>query len=176
MIELNLHGKLASHFGKKVTLNTDTPRNAINVLIAQSQAFKRDLLSGPHNIKVNGKELTEDDYGMNLDARYSDATIHITPVIEGGFAGVSLATWIIVGVSVASVAFSIFMAHNMKVKTSAEAAQDNSITNNTYTNIENRVGQGRPVPILLGEMKVGSNVGSLGIDTTNNKDALDVVS
>jgi predicted phage tail protein len=59
---------------------------------------------------------------------------------------------------------------------SSESAQDNSITNNTYTSIENRVGQGRPVPILLGEMKVGSNVGSLGIDTTNNKDALDVVS
>ncbi|EAQ6239565.1 tail assembly protein, partial [Salmonella enterica] len=28
----------------------------------------------------------------------------------------------------------------------------------------------RPVPILLGEMEVGSNVISLGIDTSNNSD------
>ena len=75
-----------------------------------------------------------------------------------------------------SVAFSIFMSRNMKIKTSAESAQDNTITNNTYTSIENKVGRGRPVPILLGEMKIGSNVGSLGIDTSNNRDALDVVS
>ena len=68
------------------------------------------------------------------------------------------------------------MSRNMKIETSAESAQDNTITNNTYTSIENKVGQGRPVPILLGEMKIGSNVGSLGIDTSNNKDALDVVS
>ena len=81
-----------------------------------------------------------------------------------------------IGVSVVSVAFSIFMSRNMKIKTSAESAQDNTISNNTYTSVENKVGQGRPVPILLGEMKIGSNVGSLGIDTSNNRDALDVVS
>lgn len=46
----------------------------------------------------------------------------------------------------------------------------NSITNNSFTSAENRVGQGRPVPLLLGEMVVGSNVISLGIDTTNNRD------
>ena len=84
--------------------------------------------------------------------------------------------WILIGVSVVSVAFSIFMSRNLKIKTSAESAQDNTITNNTYTSVENKVGQGRPVPILLGEMKIGSNVGSLGIDTSNNRDALDVVS
>ncbi|MFL9426292.1 tail assembly protein, partial [Escherichia coli] len=108
---------------------------------------------------------------------YPDGTtIIIAPVVEGGIAGIGVVGWILIGVSVVSVAFSIFMSRNMKVKTSSESAQDNTITNNTYTSIENRVGQGRPVPILLGEMKVGSNVGSLGIDTTNNKDALDVVS
>ncbi|EDB4200986.1 tail assembly protein, partial [Salmonella enterica subsp. enterica serovar Senftenberg] len=41
---------------------------------------------------------------------------------------------------------------------------------------ENRVGQGRPVPILLGEMEVGSNVISLGIDTSNNADWTESIS
>ena len=97
-------------------------------------------------------------------------------MVEGGIAGIGVVGWILIGVSVVSVAFSIFMSRNMKIKTSAESAQDNTISNNTYTSIENKVGQGRPVPILLGEMKIGSNVGSLGIDTSNNRDALDVVS
>ncbi|GDJ07931.1 tail assembly protein [Escherichia coli] len=177
MIELNLHGNLAKYYGKKVSLNTETPRNALNLLTAQNQGFKRDLLSQQHLITLNNRELNENNFGVNLDASYKNAQIHITPVIQGGIAGaVSLVTWISVGLAVASVAFSLFMSRNMKVKTSAERAQDNTITNNTYTSVENKVGQGRPVPILLGEMKVGSNVGSLGIDTTNNKDALDVVS
>ncbi|EHL37063.1 Tail assembly protein I, partial [Salmonella enterica subsp. enterica serovar Montevideo str. ATCC BAA710] len=61
-------------------------------------------------------------------------------------------------------------------KTSAEAAETNTLTNNSFTSAENRVGQGRPVPILLGEMAVGSNVISLGIDTSNNADWTESIS
>ncbi|EHH4261775.1 tail assembly protein [Escherichia coli] len=177
MIELNLHGNLAKYYGKKVSLNTETPRNALNLLMAQNQGFKRDLLNQQHVITLNNRELNENNLGVNLDARYENAQIHITPVISGSVAeAVSLITWVAVGLAAASVAYSIYMYRNMKPQTSAESAQDGRITNNTYTSVENKVGQGRPVPILLGEMKIGSNVGSLGIDTTNNKDALDVVS
>lgn len=91
------------------------------------------------------------------------------PVVEGAITAVA-AAWIMVAVTVASVAYSLYMTSNMKTKTSAESAQSGSITNNSYTSAENKVGQGRPVPLLLGEMVVGSNVGSLGIDTSNNKD------
>ncbi|EFB2774014.1 tail assembly protein [Escherichia coli] len=178
MIELNFHGKLTNHFGKRIELNTETPRAALNVLMSQNQAFKRDLMNGKYRIKLDDKEIVDEEHLQSLDARYDNAKVHITPVVEGGgvLEGITLATWIAIGVGVASVAFSLLMGRNVKIKTSAERAQDNSITNNTYTSVENKVGQGRPVPILLGEMKIGSNVGSLGIDTTNNKDALDVVS
>ncbi|EBK1504539.1 tail assembly protein, partial [Salmonella enterica subsp. enterica serovar Give] len=47
---------------------------------------------------------------------------------------------------------------------------------NSFTSAENRVGQGRPVPILIGEMEVGSNVISLGIDTSNNQDWTESIS
>ena len=92
------------------------------------------------------------------------------PLIEGAIAAPAWVIWTMVAVSVASVAYSIYSARNMKTKTSAESAQSNSITNNSFTSAENRVGQGQPVPILLGEMVVGSNVISLGIDTSNNQD------
>ena len=92
-----------------------------------------------------------------------------TDVVEGAITAAA-AAWVAVAVSVASIAYSVYMSRNMKTKTSAEAAETNTLTNNSFTSAENRVGQGRAVPILLGEMAVGSNVISLGIDTSNNSD------
>ncbi|MGS9668517.1 tail assembly protein, partial [Salmonella enterica subsp. enterica serovar Infantis] len=84
--------------------------------------------------------------------------------------------WIAVAVSVASIAYSVYMSRNMKTRTSAEAAETNTLTKNSFTSAENRVGQGRPVPIRLGEMEVGSNVISLGIDTSNIQDRTQTIS
>ncbi len=78
--------------------------------------------------------------------------------------------------SVASVAYSLYMSRNMKTKTSAEAAENNTITNNSFTSTESRVGQGHPVALLLGEMVVAPNVVSLGIDTSNNQDWTESIS
>jgi len=158
-------------------LNVDTPAQGLNLLIAQNHEFKKAFLSTPLRLRIAGKDYDEKTAPAAVNSKYPDGTtVIVAPVVEGGIAGIGVVGWILIGVSVVSVAFSIFMSRNMKIKTSAESAQDNTISNNTYTSVENKVGQGRPVPILLGEMKIGSNVGSLGIDTSNNRDALDVVS
>nr|UWI12115.1 MAG: tail assembly protein I [Bacteriophage sp.] len=158
-------------------LNVDTPAQGLNLLVAQNHEFKKAFLSTPLRLRIAGKDYDEKTAPAAVNSKYLDGTtVIVAPVVEGGIAGIGVVGWILIGVSVVSVAFSIFMSRNMKIKTSAESAQDNTISNNTYTSIENKVGQGRPVPILLGEMKIGSNVGSLGIDTNNNRDALDVVS
>ena len=176
MLKFRFTGNLRRYYSK-VCLNVDTPAQGLRLLTAQNKEFKRAFLSTPLRLRIAGRDYNEETAPAAVNNKYHDGTtVIIAPVIEGGLAGIGLVGWVLIGVAVVSVAFSIFMARNMKVKTSAESAQDNSITNNTYTSVENRVGQGRPVPILLGEMKIGSNVGSLGIDTTNNKDALDVVS
>lgn len=176
MLKFRFTGNLRRYYGK-VCLNVDTPAQGLSLLTAQDQEFKKAFLNTPLRLRIAGKDYDEKTAPAAVNSKYPDGTtIIIAPVVEGGIAGIGVVSWILIGVSVVSVAFSIFMSRNMKIKTSAESAQDNTITNNTYTSIENKVGQGRPVPILLGEMKIGSNVGSLGIDTSNNKDALDVVS
>jgi predicted phage tail protein len=158
-------------------LNVDTPAQGLNLLVAQNHEFKKAFLNTPLRLRIAGKDYDEKTAPAAVNSKYPDGTtVIVAPVVEGGIAGIGVVGWILIGVSVVSVAFSIFMSRNMKIKTSAESAQDNTISNNTYTSVENKVGQGRPVPILLGEMKIGSNVGSLGIDTSNNRDALDVVS
>lgn len=176
MLKFRFTGNLRRYYGK-VCLNVDTPSQGLSLLTAQNQEFKKAFLNTPLRLRIAGKDYNEKTAPAAVNSKYPDGTtVIIAPVVEGGIAGIGVVSWILIGVSVVSVAFSIFMSRNMKIKTSAESAQDNTITNNTYTSIENKVGQGRPVPILFGEMKIGSNVGSLGIDTSNNKDALDVVS
>lgn len=176
MLKFRFTGNLRRYYGK-VCLNVDTPAQGLNLLVAQNHEFKKAFLSTPLRLRIAGKDYDEKTAPAAVNSKYQDGTtVIVAPVVEGGIAGIGVVGWILIGVSVVSVAFSIFMSRNMKIKTSAESAQDNTISNNTYTSVENKVGQGRPVPILLGEMKIGSNVGSLGIDTSNNRDALDVVS
>lgn len=176
MLKFRFTGNLRRYYGK-VRLNVDTPAQGLNLLVAQNHEFKKAFLSTPLRLRIAGKDYDEKTAPAAVNSKYPDGTtVIVAPVVEGGIAGIGVVGWILIGVSVVSVAFSIFMSRNMKIKTSAESAQDNTISNNTYTSVENKVGQGRPVPILLGEMKIGSNVGSLGIDTSNNRDALDVVS
>lgn len=176
MLKFRFTGNLRRYYGK-VCLNVETPAQGLNLLLAQNHEFKKEFLSTPLRLRIAGKDYNEKTAPAAVNSKYPDGTtVIVAPVVEGGIAGIGVVGWILIGVSVVSVAFSIFMSRNMKIKTSAESAQDNTISNNTYTSIENKVGQGRPVPILLGEMKIGSNVGSLGIDTSNNRDALDVVS
>ncbi|MCK3350292.1 tail assembly protein [Escherichia coli] len=176
MLKFRFTGNLRRYYGK-VCLNVDTPAQGLGLLVAQNHEFKKAFLSTPLRLRIAGKDYDEKTAPAAVNSKYQDGTtVIVAPVVEGGIAGIGVVGWILIGVSVVSVAFSIFMSRNMKIKTSAESAQDNTISNNTYTSVENKVGQGRPVPILLGEMKIGSNVGSLGIDTNNNRDALDVVS
>jgi len=150
-------------------LNVDTPAQGLRLLLAQCPEFKRDFYQTRLRMRIDGSDISGDTLEFHMNRHLKDgARVLFVPVVEGSITAVA-ATWIMVAVTVASVAYSLYMTSHMKTRTSA--GQDtNSITNNSFTSAENRIGQGRPVPLLLGEMVVGSNVISLGIDTTNNQD------
>ena len=169
MLIFRFSGNFRRHF-RQITLKVDTPSQGLRLLLAQCPEFKRDFYKSKIRMRVDGNDVSNDTLSFHMDRHLRDgATVLFVPIVEGSITGVA-AMWIMVAVTVASVAYSLYMTSNMKTKTSAESAQSGSITNNSFTSAENKVGQGRPVPLLLGEMVVGSNVGSLGIDTSNNKD------
>lgn len=169
MLIFRFAGHLRRHF-RKVILNVDTPAQGLRLLLAQCPALKKDLLNTRIRMRIAGEDLTESSASWHMDRHLKDgSTVLFVPIVEGAITGTT-ALVISLVVTAASVAYSIYAARNMKTKTSAEAAETNSITNNSFTSAENRAGQGRPVPILLGVMVTGSNVISLGIDTSNNQD------
>lgn len=154
-------------FYRQISLNVDTPAQGLRLLLAQNHEFKKAFLNTRLRIRIAGEDVEASAMQWHLDRHLKDGSVVLfVPVVEGAITAAA-AAWIAVAVSVASIAYSVYMSRNMKTKTSAEAAETNTLTNNSFTSAENRVGQGRPVPILLGEMEVGSNVISLGIDTVN---------
>ncbi|GAB50203.1 tail assembly protein [Atlantibacter hermannii] len=175
MLIFRFAGHFRRHF-RQVTLNVDTPAQGLRLLLAQCPEFKKDFLKSRVRVRIAGEDVAADAMRWHLDRRLADgSSVLFVPVVEGAITAAA-AAWIAVAVSVASIAYSVYMSRNMKTKTSAEAAENNTITNNSFTSAENRAGQGRPVPILLGEMVCGSNVISLGIDTTNNQDWTESIS
>lgn len=176
MLIFKFAGHLRRHF-RKIELNVDTPAQGLRLLLSQNHEFKKSFLSSRVKLRIDGDDIDGDSTRWNLDRHLKDGTIVIfVPVVEGAGIEIGVAGWIAISLAAASVAYSVYSARNMKTKTSAEAAETNSITNNSFTSAENRVGQGNPVPILLGEMQVGSNVISLGIDTSNNMDWTESIS
>jgi predicted phage tail protein len=168
MLIFGFSGNLRRHF-RQISLNVDTPAQGLRLLLAQCPAFKRDFYKTRLRMRIDGSDVSADNLEFHMNRHVKDgARVLFVPIVEGSISAVA-AVWIMVAVTVASVAYSLYMTSHMKTKSSAD--QDgNSITNNSFTSAENRIGQGRPVPLLLGEMEVGSNVISLGIDTTNNQD------
>lgn len=157
-------------------MNVETPAQGLRLLLAQCPEFKKDFLKSRVRVRVAGEDVETDAMRWHLDRRLDDgSSVLFVPVVEGAITAAA-AAWIMVAVTVASVAYSVYMSRNMKSKNSAEAAESNTLTNNSFTSAENRVGQGQPVPILVGEMVVGSNVISLGIDTSNNQDWTELIS
>lgn len=176
MLVFRFAGHFRRHF-RQVSLNVDTPAQGLRLLLAQNQEFKKDFLRTRFRMRIAGEEVKEGDMTLHMDRHlYDGSTVFFVPVVEGAGIEIGIAGWIAISLAAASVAYSVYAARNMKTKTSAEAAETNTITNNSFTSAENRVGQGRPVPILLGEMMVGSNVISLGIDTSNNQDWTESIS
>lgn len=175
MLIFRFAGHLRRHF-REIPMNVETPAQGLRLLLAQCPEFKKDFMKTRIRMRVAGEDVDESSLHMHMDRHLKDgSTVLFVPVVEGAITGtVALVATLVI--AAASVAYSIYMARNMKTKNAAEAAETNTITNNSFTSAENRVGQGRPVPILLGEMVVGSNVISLGIDTSNNQDWTESIS
>lgn len=173
MVTFKFTGYLQRYYGQ-VDLNVTTAAQGLRLLIAQNREFKKSFLSGRVSIHIDDKPVNESELSFSMDKSLPDGSVvMVSPEIEGAVTGMVVASLILAAVSVA---YSIYTARNMKNQTSAEAAETDSIKNNSFSSVENRVGQGSPVPLLLGEMVCGSNVLSVGIDTSNDQDFTMLVS
>ena len=126
-------------FYRQISLNVDTPAQGLRLLLAQDFEFKKPFSIQSCGCGWRARMLRN----LRCNGIWT-ATLKMAQWFCScrWWRGISAAAaaWIAVAVSVASVAYSVYMSRNMKTKTSAEAAETNTLTNNSFTSAENRVG------------------------------------
>lgn len=127
MLTFGFAGNLRRHF-RQIAMNVDTPAQGLRLLLAQCPAFKRDFYNTRIRMRINGSDVCGENLEFHMNRRVKDGTrVLIVPVVEGSISAVA-AAWIMVAVSVASVAYSLYMTSHMKTGTSADQTRTLSLT------------------------------------------------
>lgn len=156
-----LHGDMASHFCESITLNVSTMREAISALCSNFPDFRKyyidKSLSGISYVFVDSNKNEHEQYCLDLPLL--DSEYHILPSINGSSGAGDLAS---------SFGQNMVLGYLMSVFTDmlGDGLSDDGtpeyeiITTNSfiYSQNENTVEQGSPVPVVYGQLRVGSKV------------------
>ena len=189
MAKIRLYGYL-KQFGDKFDLNVETASEGLNGLYCQIAGLRQRIIDGWFRVRINGVDITDENLAVGLHSRLPEnAVIHIVPHVAGaksggifGFiAGAALVVGgLIIGVST-GLGFGLVAAGAGLMlggvaqmltplpKTEKRDSENNS-RNTSFSNIDNRMGQGFPVQLTFGTILIGSHVLSQGIETRDESD------
>lgn len=184
---IRLYGKLGTRYGRVHRLAVSTPAEAVRALRVLLPGFHRELLeSGANGVRyavfAGRRNLDKDQ----LHYPVGGDDIRVAPVLAGSKSGGIFGT-LLGAVIIAASAVGSFFAPGNPISTygyqfgaalvlggvaqllspqqkglSTQDSPDNGASYN-YNGPVNTTAQGNPVPILYGEMEVGSAVISAGI-------------
>ncbi len=175
--EIRLHGALGRKFGRVHRLAVESAAEAIRALCANFPAFERHLRENSepgYHVWVGRQNIGADDLALPAGR---DEPIRISPRIAGAKKGGLLQT--IIGVVL--VVVGVFTANPYIIAAGASLAlggvaqmltpvpkqgKDGTTENKpsyVFSGAVNTTAQGSPVPVLYGQMIVGSAVISAGI-------------
>ncbi len=196
MARICLYGDL-QRFGRRIDLRVKTGAEAIRALATQLPAFRQKLSDGWYQVRIAGRDAGETELSSRLNEPLANgAVIHIVPRLAGAKSGgvfqavlgaalIATAIWM-PGISIAfsNILFSMGAAMTLggvaqmlapKPKTPRTQTTDNGKQNTYFSSLDNMVAQGNVLPVLYGEMRVGSRVASQEISTADEGDGGQVV-
>ena len=175
-----LPGELAKKFGKYHKLLVSSPAEAVRALCITVKGFQEHITtSHTRNIEyavfVGKENIAKEDLAVKSEGK----PIKIVPIIKGSKQGV-LQTIIGVGLVVAGVAFAapwavqlgaaLALGGVVQMLTPQTSTSSSSVDNGASYNFNgpvNTTAAGNPVPLLYGQLIVGSAVISGGIEATD---------
>ncbi|UOO89140.1 tail assembly protein [Vitreoscilla massiliensis] len=187
MITVNFYGDL-SKFGRRFSLYAATPAEALRALMLQIDGLRDHIAAGMYQVRFQKQDMNEASLKDDMN-QTGGGVLHIVPRVTGAgkwgqvIAGAVLivAGYFITGLSYGWAApvggFMVKMGFAMVVggvaqlltKTpNMDANQDRgekASRNTSFSNVDNTVAQGSPVPLLYGTGYVGSRVISQGIES-----------
>jgi predicted phage tail protein len=170
MIQLHLHGILGHKYGKLHKFAVKSPKDIINAMEANFPEFRKDLkdlaLKNIHytfvcdNKWLKGNSLSEN--------KIKNAKIDMMPsvlgsgVVLGTVAGVKITLLAVASfvVAIGSAVFAYIQSGKVEFPKIPGATGTSTALNRSlaFSNRENIVEQGGPVPLVYGRLKVGSLV------------------
>ncbi|HAX1873688.1 tail assembly protein [Escherichia coli] len=178
-------------------LRVKTGAEAIRALATQIPAFRQKLNEGWYQVRISGRDAGENELSARLNEPLANgAVIHIVPRLAGAKSGgifqavlgaalIATAIWM-PGLSIVASNLMFSLGAGMvlggvaqmlapKAKTPKVSATDNGKQNTYFSSLDNMVAQGNVLPVLYGEMRVGSRVASQEISTADEGDGGQVV-
>jgi predicted phage tail protein len=165
MTEIYLHGILAKKYGSKHRIALSKPRDLIGAMEANNDEFLADLKelfkkNIHYTYVVNGKWIKNAEYDKEKIKR-----LDFVPIILGSgpiYAGAWITWWMIIAliIAIASAVYSYIQAGKVEYPRvpGAEGATSALSKSLAFSNRENIVEQGNPVPLVYGRLKLGSFV------------------
>ncbi|HCN6483707.1 TPA: tail assembly protein [Escherichia coli] len=196
MARICLYGDL-QRFGRRIDLRVKTGAEAIRALATQLPAFRQKLNEGWYQVRISGRDAGENELSARLNEPLANgAVIHIVPRLAGAKSGgifqavlgaalIATAIWM-PGLSIVASNLMFSLGAGMvlggvaqmlapKAKTPKVSATDNGKQNTYFSSLDNMVAQGNVLPVLYGEMRVGSRVASQEISTADEGEGGQVV-
>ncbi len=158
----------------------NTGAEAIRALATQLPSFRQKLNEGWYQVRIAGRDAGENELSARLNEPLANgAVIHIVPRLAGaksggvfqavlGAAVMAVAIWMPgVGIMASNLLFSLGASMTLggvaqmlapKPKTPRTQTTDNGKQNTYFSSLDNMVAQGNVLPVLYGEMRVGSRV------------------
>lgn len=193
MLVVILYGHLAKKYGKRHKLDVSSPAEAIRAFSANYKDFKESIINGGGYRVLAGNDDRSYDEGIRLP---TSKTIKIIPVVQGSSglgrivlgAALIAASYYLPGLQYFS-AFSSFSINASAIASSigfslllggvsqllfsppSSSSGDYEKVNNkpsyNFNGAVNTTGQGNPVPICYGRLRVGSQLVSASTETAN---------
>ena len=187
MITVNFYGDL-SKFGRRFSLYAATPAEALRALMLQIDGLRDHIAAGMYQVRFQKQDMSEVSLKDDM-SQVGGGVLHIVPRVTGAgkwgqvIAGAVLivAGYFITGLSygwaapvggaMVKMGFAMVVGGVAQLLTktpSMDNLQGNgekASRNTSFSNVDNTVAQGSPVPLLYGTGYVGSRVISQGIES-----------
>ena len=180
MAKIRLYGDL-KQYGDKFDMNIETAAEGLRGLCCQIKGLQQRIIDGWFRVRINGVDMTTDNLQFGLHSRLPEnAVIHIVPKVAGAKNGgivqcIAGAIMVVVGaltswsgggaLMAAGIGMMIGGVAQMLTKMPKTEIKSSESNRNTYfSNLDNTIAQGAPVPLIYGRMKIGSKVLSQGLE------------
>ena len=183
MITVNFYGDL-SQFGRRFSLHAATPAEAMRALLLQIHGLREHLAKGMYQVRFKKQDMSEASLQDDM-SQVGVGVLHIVPRVTGAgkwgqvIAGVALMVvgYFItpysgpIGGFMVKMGFAMVVGGVAQLLTKTPKMDDlqgngeKASRNSSFSNVDNTVAQGSPVPLIYGTCYVGSRVISQGIES-----------